>query len=294
VTSSRRAVAIGILVGAAVVAGCRSDGEPKSGETAVTDDAVGIFAESTDAGGTSPAGVGETDVPMSSGPASVPPVDPPTSSGATVPADADQLVLSDSFEVDSDTWDGGGAWQVDVPGEASATVIDGTGVMETDQRGTYEWVRAVAADSSHLNATVFARVRPVRSDEGTVFVGARGDGEWRDAFPYLPQTGVVLEYGYSAVFEGEIVLIVLDGPEQLRIGPVLGPILADGESADIRFEVVGDVARAKVWRTGDDEPPEWIIEAETASPEGGVVQLAYRDGVARSVAWELLTLHVWP
>lgn len=210
-----------------------------------------------------------------------------------VDADVDELVLSDGFVGEGDTW-AATAWDVDVPGEAAATVTDGFGVMATDARGTHEWVRAVAPDSTHRNATLRARITPIRSDEGTVFVGLHGDGEWRDAAPYLPQAGVVVEYSYAETFLGEVVLIVLSGPDELRIGPVPGPILSDGESANIRFEVVGSEARVKVWRVGADEPAGWALEAATSSNDGGVVQIAYRDTVQQSIAWEELALQLLP
>ena len=129
---------------------------------------------------------------------------PPTTIVVTLPDDdADEIVLSDEFEDgDDDTW-GESTWTVDVPGEATATVIDGVGVMATDARGTHEWVRAVAPGSTHDDATLTATVTPIESSEGTVFVGMHGDGEWRDSAPYLPQTGVVVEYSYADVFLGE-------------------------------------------------------------------------------------------
>jgi hypothetical protein len=297
-----------LVAGAVVLVGCRSDdpspsGADDAGTVVATTEAVTDDATTTDRGSTItpspdvPATSGEPDVGDTTASPSAPPPTTPMPSAplmpVTLPEDADELSLLDSSD-GGDAWGGDGGWEVEVPGEASATVIGGVGVMETDARGTHEWVRAIAEDSLHDDATVFARIAPVRSDEGTVFLGLRGDGEWRDAFRYVPQSGVVLEYGYAPVFEGEIAIIVLDGADQLRIGPVIGPVLSDGQSADIRFEVVGDRARAKVWRSGEDEPPDWTIETEAVSTDGGVVQISYRDGVAQSVAWEELTLTVWP
>ena len=226
---------------------------------------------------------------------------PPPTLVVTLPPDADELVLSDGFSNDvddagdpndTDGW-GSETWEVDVPGEAVVTAVDGIGVMTTDARGTHEWVRAIASGSTHEDARLDARITPIRSNEGTVFVGMHGDGEWRDNTSYLPQSGVVLEYAYSEIFLGEIVLILLDGPDEQRIGPVQGPILADGESADIRFEVFGGEARVKVWRTGTDEPSGWSIVVPIPADDVGVVQLAYRDGVDQSVSWDELTLRLW-
>jgi hypothetical protein len=219
--------------------------------------------------------------------------EPSASVEETVPADADELVLSDAFSDDGTAW-AEDTWDVDVPGEATATVIDGVGIMETDGRGTHEWVRALAPGSTHDDVTLFARITPITSSEGTVFIGLHGDGEWRDAAPYLPQTGVAVEYGYSEIFEGEIVLIFFDGSEMLRVGPVLGPVLEDGESADIRFEAVDGRARVKIWPTGEDEPSGWDLEGQTASSDGGVVQISYRDSVKQSVSWDELILRLWP
>jgi PKD repeat protein len=173
--------------------------------------------------------------------------------------------------------------------ESSATARDGAGVMETDLRGTHEWVRAAAPRSAHVDASLLARITPIRSSEGTVFVGLHGDGEWRDASPYLPQSGVVVEYAYADLFEGEIVLIVFDELEARRIGPVLGPVLADGESATIRLEVADGRARARVWRYGAPEPSSWDVEGVTSS-DNGTVQIAYRDAVGQSVTWVELLL----
>lgn len=201
-------------------------------------------------------------------------------------------MLSDSFSDESSTW-ADDTWDLDLPGEATATVIDGVGVMATDARGTHEWVRAVAPGSTHDDVTLFTRVTPIASSEGTVFIGLHGDGEWQDRAPYLPLSGVAVEYAYSAVFEGEIVLIVLDGTDAIRVGPVAGPVLDDGDSADVRFEAVDGVARVKIWRSGDDEPSAWGVEAAIASTDG-VVQISYRDGVDQSIAWDEMTLKLWP
>ncbi len=174
-------------------------------------------------------------------------------------------------------------------------MIDGFGVMATDARGTHEWVRALAPDSTHRNATLRARITPIRSDEGTVFVGLHGDGEWRDAAPYLPQTGVVVEYSYCRdVPRRGRPDRALDGPDELRIGPVSGPILSDGESANIRVDVIEGRAHAKVWRVGTDEPSDWALEADIEANDGGIVQISYRDTVEQSVAWDELTLQLLP
>ena len=255
-------------------------------------------------------GVGSVDATTEAPPASGEPessepdssVSPPPTLVVTLPPDADELVLSDGFSNngddadDGDDADGWGSetWEVDIPGEAVVTAVDGIGVMTTDARGTHEWVRAIASGSTHEDARLDARITPVRSNEGTVFVGMHGDGEWRDNTSYLPQSGVVLEYAYSEIFLGEVVLILLDGPDEQRIGPVQGPILADGESANIRFEVSGGEARVKVWRTGTDEPSDWSIVAPIPADDVGLVQIAYRDGVDQSVAWDELTLRLWP
>lgn len=223
------------------------------------------------------------------------PANPTTTVVVTLPVDADvdELVLSDGFSDEGDPW-AETTWEVDLPGEAAALVIDGLGVMATDARGTHEWVRALAPGSTHDNASLRARVTPIRSDEGTVFVGLRGDGEWRDAAPYLPQTGVAVEYSYAEAFLGEVVLIVLDGPDEHRIGPVSGPILSDGESANIRVDVIEGRAHAKVWRVGTDEPSDWALEADIEANDGGIVQISYRDTVEQSVAWDALTLQLLP
>lgn len=299
-----------VLVGAVVLAACSSESSSEP-EPAVTDPAATTSPTDDDRGSAPASSTGTTDTGPTTEPsadgsddgATTTPAatdDPTTTAGQPeaalpgVPDDADELDLTDDFGAGGDNWDEGGSWEVDVPGESSAVVIDGVGVMETDLRGTHEWVRALADGTIHEDATVTARITPLDSDEGTVFVGVRGDGEWRDNFQYLPQTGVVLEYGYSPVFAGEFVLVVLDGPDLRRVGPVEGPVLVDGESAEIRLEVVGDRARAKVWRAGEPEPAEWQLEAETAAPDEGIVQIAYRDGVAASVAWDELRLLVWP
>lgn len=310
-TPRSRALSAAVLTCMVAVGGCRSDadstpaGTTESAAGAATGDSSTAGAGSeTEAPSTPDSDVPtpDSDVPAEddSPPADDSPPDgapvqsePGASTDVDVPADADEIVLSDSSSGDGDTWDEG-EWEVDTPGEASARVIGGVGVMETDERGTHEWVRALAENSIHDDATLYATITPIRSDEGTVFVGLRGDGEWRDATPYLPQVGAVVEYSYAAVFEGEIVLTVLDGPDERRVGPVSGPILDDGDSANIRFDVVGDRARVKIWRTGDDEPSGWDLEAEAASTDGGVVQIAYRDGVGQSVAWNELRLEVWP
>ncbi len=297
-----------LLLATVVLAACRSDSDAVAPETPTTgvtttapSPAATTQAPTTDSGSGSTTTPGTAADGGDSSTATAPPTGsspPPTSTlVVTLPPDADELVLSDGFsddgDGDGDGW-GSDTWEVDVPGEAVVTAVDGIGVMTTDARGTHEWVRAIAADSTHDDARLDARITPVRSNEGTVFVGMRGDGEWRDNTAYLPQTGVVLEYAYSEIFEGEIVLIVLDGPDKERIGPVPGPILADGESADIRFEVVGGAARVKVWRSGTSEPSEWSLTADIPDGDSGLVQIAYRDGVDQAVAWDELTLRLWP
>jgi hypothetical protein len=303
VTPARRLAALCLVGGALITSGCRSGGDSESsmsgvdatssasggGPTSVTSDAESGAvdsestiddAETTETGSAPPADEQSTVV---------------TSPASVVEPDPDELVLSDAFADDrsDDAWDDA-TWSVDAPGEASATAINGVGVMETDLRGTHEWVRATAPDSTHENASLLARITPVRSNEGTVFIGLRGDGEWRDASPYMPQSGVVVEYGYAEIFGGELVLIVLDGPDEQRIGPAIGPILAEGESANIRIEVVDGRARAKAWRDGTPEPVGWHVQADLPSMDGGTVQISYRDGVGQSVAWDELTLLLLP
>lgn len=210
------------------------------------------------------------------------------------PEDPEEIVLSDDFaEVDAG-WSDDGSWQVELPGEAGATVIDGVGVMQTDARGTHEWVRAVAPDSTHRNAELFARITPITVSEGTVFVALHGDGEWRADTPYLPQSGVVVEYSYNETLGGEIVLIVMNGDDdELRTERVAAPVLVEGESALLRFQVVDGLARAKVWRAAEDEPAAWALSVAGIASDGGVVQVAYRDAVAQSVGWDELTLEIW-
>lgn len=292
-TPARRLAALCLVGGALVTSGCRSGGDSESSMS-------GVDATSSASGGgsatvTADAPSGSVD----SETGSVPPADEQssvvTSPASAVEPDPDELVLSDTFADDrsDDAWDDT-SWRVDAPGEASATTLNGVGVMETDLRGTHEWVRATAPGSTHVNASLLARITPVRSDEGTVFIGLRGDGEWRDASPYLPQSGVVVEYGYAEIFGGELVLIVLDGPDEQRIGPAIGPILADGESANIRIEVIDGRARAKAWRDGTPEPVGWHVQADLPLIDGGTVQISYRDGVGQSVAWDELTLLLLP
>lgn len=293
------------LLALGVLGACSSGSEDSTAPVSPTTDPVEVVVSSVvptsaqpeDTTGARAAGAVVSEVPTTSVTAieTSQPVSPTTTVVVTLPADADvdELVLSDGFADEGDPW-GATTWEVDVPGEAVATVIDGLGVMATDARGTHEWVRALAPGSTHGDATLRAQVTPIRSDEGTVFVGLRGDGEWRDAAPYLPQTGVVVEYSYAEVFLGEVVLIVLDGPDEHRIGPVSGPILSDGESANIRVDVAEGRARAKVWRVGTDEPSDWALEADIEANDGGVVQISYRDTVEQSVAWDELTLQLLP
>ena len=211
----------------------------------------------------------------------------------TPPASPDVMVLSESFaDDDGDAWSDD-VWDVDVPGEASAVGVDGVGVMEIDPRGTYEWVRAVASDSVHGDVKIRARLTAQGSSQGTVFIGVHGDAEWRDRTPYLPQTGVALEYGYADISLGEMVLIVFEGADERRIGPVIGPVLARGESAEVALEAKGGRVRAKIWRVGDDEPGDWQIETDT-STDSGVVQLSYRDAPGQSVAWDAVTIELAP
>jgi hypothetical protein len=291
-------VFVGVLV---VLGACRSSGDDSvatdpsgsRGADATADDSSTVTTLTIDDGTDSNVSTSSDGVEPTAPPDTTSDTPPETTSDPEATGDPDELVLTDGFADEGDGW-GEDTWEVDAPGEASATALNGTGVMETDLRGTDEWVRAAAPGSSHVDASLLARITPIHSDEGTVFVGLHGDGEWRDRTPYLPQTGVVVEYSYADIFEGEIVLIVLDGTDEHRIGPALGPVLADGQSANIRFEVVGGLARVKVWRDGAAEPQLWDLEAQTASTDGGTVQIAYRDGVGQSVAWDELTLLLFP
>ena len=133
-----------------------------------------------------------------------------------------------------------------------------------------------------------AREALVFAGQGAQFPGMGKD--LADAYPecreLFDRADEVLGYGLSS--------ICFDGPDERRIGPVPGPILANGQSADIRFEVVGGRARVKIWPVGDDEPAGWDIESEPVSTDAGIVHISYRDGVAQSVAWNELTLQLWP
>ena len=311
-TPARRRLALCVLAGALASSACRSgdDGAPSDTGTVVApasgsnaDASSGVDAvagnDESAADDTSVTGTVSSDASTPGQGAQTPLATttppPPSPPPSVVEVDPDELVLSDAFDdaERDDAWDDE-TWTVDAPGESSVAALDGVGVMETDLRGTHEWVRATAPGSSHEDASLLARITPIRSSEGTVFVGLHGDGEWRDASPYLPQSGVVVEYAYSEIFGGEVVLIVLDGLDERRIGPAAGPVLADGESANIRLEVVGRQARVKVWRDRTSEPTEWNIQADVPATDGGTVQISYRDGVGQSVGWDELSLLLLP
>lgn len=186
-------------------------------------------------------------------------------------------------------WDDA-AWLVEVPGRDDASAATENGVMQIDPAGTFEWARAVAVGSEHLDADLRLSVEATGDSHGTVFVALRGDGEWRDATSYLPQTGVVLEYQYAPSFGGEVAVIDAIDPGELPREVATGPTLDAGDRAWIRMVVRGDRLLAKVWRDGDEEPGSWLFDRTIQVDGPGVVQLAFRDDPGQLIRWGDLAL----
>lgn len=259
-----RLVVIGlVVVPAALITGCRADSDDALAPSAPTAPSGTRASDESD-----PAASTTTVVPSSESSSQL--GDPNARTGPTLP------VIGGGA-----TGDDAPAWLIDTPG--ASTVVD-DGVLEIDPRGTHEWVRATT-DAPGADAGVVVRFETPEPVEGSMFVGMLGDGEWADAAPYQQQTGVAVEYGFAALHDGEITLILAGGGETTRIGPVLGPVLGAGDAAFVRLQVVEDVAQVRVWAVGEPEPSAWALRATLPRDNtGGSIHVSFRGAAGERVA----------
>jgi hypothetical protein len=169
-------------------------------------------------------------------------------------------------------------WASEAAGSGEAVVTKGVGRMVVDPRGTYEWVRAVGVVGPYEDLDVEATMTPRSEALGSVYVGLRGNGNWRGSTPYLPSVGVALEYAFSPGIESELRIYQISdagGVEDRGAVPVAP--LRSGETGRIRVSLDGMTLRAKVWRDGQPEPSAWALERTVDVAVPGSIHLAYRD-----------------
>lgn len=217
-----------------------------------------------------------------------PPPRPTTTIPHTGDADAPPVTTStvQRFEGgDKPTWDSAG-WSAEAAGEGKAVVTKGVGRMVVDPRGTYEWVRAIGATGPFDNFGVEAAITPRTEALGSVYIGLRGNGNWNFAAPYLPATGIAIEYAYAPGIESELRLYKVTDAGITDGGAVPVPALAKGTKGHLRVEVSGTTVRAKTWHEGEKEPTGWAIERTLDGPPAGSLHLSYRDEPGGTVDWD--------
>jgi hypothetical protein len=178
-------------------------------------------------------------------------------------------------------------WESEAAGEGEAIVTKGVGRMVVDPRGTYEWVRAVGATGPYGDVDVEAAMTPRSEDLGSIYIGLRGNGNWRGSTPYLPSVGLAVEYAFSPGIESELrVYQISDAGGVEDRGAVPAPALRNGEKGRVRVSLAGGTLRAKVWRDGEPEPSGWAIERAADVVSSGSIHLSYRDEPGGTLDWD--------
>jgi hypothetical protein len=178
-------------------------------------------------------------------------------------------------------------WASEAAGEGQAIITTGVGRMVVDPRGTYEWVRAVGASGPFGDLDVEAAVTPRTEELGSIYIGLRGNGNWRGATPYLPSVGLAVEYAFSPGIESELrVYEISDARGVEDRGAVSVPPLREGQKGRIRVSLEGGTVRAKIWLDGRPEPDAWTIERMTGAVSAGSIHLSYRDEPGGTLDWD--------
>jgi hypothetical protein len=284
VNHGRRVTLLTLAVAAVVSAGCSSLGEvgarPTSSSAAP---AEGTEPSTTNAEGSAVAQATPTTaavVGISATTTTVPPF-----------GDSDAPPVTTSTEQRFEgpaapDWKGEG-WESEAAGEGEAIVTKGVGRMVVDPRGTYEWVRAVGATGPYGDLDVEASVTPRSEELGSIYIGLRGNGNWRGSTPYLPSIGLAVEYAFSPGIASELHVYQISetGGVQDR-GSVPVGALRNGQKGRVRVSLTGDTVRAKVWRDGEAEPADWAIEQTTEVVSAGSIHLSYRDEPGGTLDWD--------
>lgn len=156
------------------------------------------------------------------------------------------------------TADAGGAWTTAGPSKPFS-VSEGTGRLSMTNRGAVPrvYLDDVSAVDVDLTFDVgFDQVPPDGETYLTTTARRNGTAEVRLTISLTPATTAVTA---SRVVDGtEVTLASAAAPDlAYRVGDVL----------KVRYELVGTTIRAKVWRTGTEEPGDWLLTASDAAPE---------------------------
>ncbi len=225
---------------------------------------------------------------------SVAPDPPPATEPPPAPTDNDARLVAESFDSP-----GGGTWdpadfEAEAGGSGSVEVQVDSGWMTIDPEGSSEWARAAALESSDSDAELIVSLTSHGSGFGSAFIGLRTDGEWQDAIPYMPHRGIIVEYEFTPGTGGGLTLYELDGGTTTILATGVGPELPEGDSVWIRFQVVGESARLRIWPTGSPEPSTWSLDSPVALAVDGYLTLALRDDPGAAVSWDDLVLYADP
>lgn len=177
-------------------------------------------------------------------------------------------------------------WQSEAAGAGEAVVAKGVGRMVVDRRGTYEWVRAMGAVGPWGDLELQAAVTPRTEGLGSVYIGLRGNGGWRPSTPYLPSSGVAVEYAFAPGIASELRIYQIDDRGTLDVGSVEVASLRAGQRGNMKVSLDGATLRAKVWSDDEDEPEVWAIEREVRTVAPGSIHLSYRDESGGTVEWD--------
>ncbi|OLT46492.1 hypothetical protein BJF85_16750 [Saccharomonospora sp. CUA-673] len=187
----------------------------------------------------------------------------------------------------SDGWgtaDGGQDWST--TDAAAFDVADGAGTVAVAEAGTDYWATLdlITADADITVDVSFSEAPG--DDAHAAYLGARFYSPDDHYFAHLYCVDTIVQLSIGHVAGGDLPM-----PESY-----LAPYDPQDESEfRVRFAVVGDTLRGKVWLQGEDEPAEWQVETtDTVHTEPGPVALggARGEGTSDSVVVSFADLSV--
>lgn len=163
------------------------------------------------------------------------------------------------------TADGGQDWDTSHTDTTVFDVADGAGTIAVAEVGADYWATLdlVTTDADITVDVSFSE--PPGDDAQAAYLGARFDSVDDHYFAHLYCVDTLVQLSVGVVAGGEMPM-----PESFQ-----APYDPQSDNEfRVRFAVVGDTLRAKVWLQGEDEPAEWQVETtDTTHTEPGPVGL---------------------